>query len=280
MLHTPADLSTFSPLHAFIQPDERDLILHFPDAHTICLNQQQAPPSFAEWKLECAESPNQNYYCFGYLASGQRLCLCPSANHLSDKSQQLQAQSLRGLLQTQTELGAICGLAMQLKLWRQTHQYCGQCGKPTDDHATERALYCPACDHLFFPRINPCIVVLVQKAQSILLAQSKVSHSGLFGLIAGFIEPGETAEQCVLRELAEEVNISVCNLQYHRSQSWPFSNALMLGFSADYSSGELCVDTTELLQADFFPAHRLPPHAASYSLSGQLIQQWLDKKLS
>ena len=168
---------------------------------------------------------------------------------------------------------AICGRATQLLDWKNNHQYCGKCGKPTTRKTDQLAMSCSACDLLFYPRIAPAIMVLVLRGNEVLLARSPHFTPGIFSALAGFVEAGETLEQCAIREVREEVGIAITNLRYFRSQSWPFPNSLMVAFTADYVSGSLAPDTTEIETANWFLRSALPPLPDPMSIARQLIDE-------
>ncbi|MFM1896941.1 MAG: hypothetical protein RLZZ385_2015 [Pseudomonadota bacterium] len=182
-------------------------------------------------------------------------------------------QSLRQVLFDQDEdLFRLAGLGNQLLNWTATHRYCGACGQPTEPHPAERALVCGACELHFYPRINPCVIVLVIRGRQILLARHARARGGFYSCLAGFVEAGETPEQTIVREVREEVGIGVHNIRYIRSQSWPFPSQLMLGFFADYADGEIQVDGVEIEHADWFGPEQFPDTPlARISVAGQLI---------
>ena len=128
------------------------------------------------------------------------------------------------------ELVWIAGQANQLVDWNRSHQFCGKCGRQTEDGHDERAKVCPRCRLINYPRVSPAIIVAVVKNDQILLANNMRFKSRYYSVLAGFVEPGETLEECVAREIKEEVGISVKNIRYFASQPWPFPNSLMVGF--------------------------------------------------
>jgi NAD+ diphosphatase len=168
---------------------------------------------------------------------------------------------------------AICGRATQLLDWQKNYQYCGRCGKPTTRKVDQLAMSCSACDLLFYPRIAPAIMVLVLRGDEVLLARSPYFTPGIFSALAGFVEAGETLEQCAIREIHEEVGIAIKNLRYFRSQSWPFPNSLMVAFTADYVSGILTPDPAEIETANWFSRSALPPLPDPMSIARQLIDE-------
>jgi len=169
----------------------------------------------------------------------------------------------------------IAGRALQLLIWDELSQYCGQCGTPTKINPKERAKYCPNCHLLTYPRISPAIIVGVLKENQILLANGARFPSNLYSVIAGFVEPGETLEECVKREIKEEIGINVKNIRYFGSQAWPFPDSLMIGFLADYSTGELRIDRTEIRDANWFTKNELPPIPSKISIARKIIDWFI-----
>lgn len=192
-----------------------------------------------------------------------------------DISARLQAEpvSLRQLLiDGSHKQFQLVGLGSQLVNWYVTHRYCGACGKPTRPHRDDRAMFCASCNLTYYPRINPCIIVLVNDGPRILLARHNRYKSRFYSCLAGFIEAGETPEETVAREVYEETGIQVKNIRYIKSQSWPFPSQLMLGYYADYAGGEIRVDGIEIETADWFNIADLPEiPSSSISVAGELI---------
>jgi len=174
------------------------------------------------------------------------------------------------------EAFALVGRATQLLDWQNNHQYCGKCGKPTTKKNGELAMSCSACGLLFYPRIAPAVMVLVLRDDKVLLARSPNFTLGVFSALAGFVEAGETLEECAIREVREEVGIDITNLRYFRSQSWPFPNSLMVAFTADYVSGVITPDTSEIEVANWFLLSALPPLPNPMSIARQLIDSVCD----
>jgi NAD+ diphosphatase len=169
------------------------------------------------------------------------------------------------------EVFARAGLARQLLHWRRAHRFCGACGAPMNRHPAERAMSCPACGHAAYPRINPVVITLVYRGAEILLARKASGQPRFWSLVAGFVEPGETLEAAAAREIAEEVGLRVRNIRYAASQPWPFPNNLMLGFTAEYDSGEIAPDGAEIAEADWFGRDGLPPIPSRVSIARRLI---------
>lgn len=184
---------------------------------------------------------------------------------------------------------ALCGLSEKQLLqtirayfllrWDNIHQFCGACGRQTTLNPPAFERICTNCSLSFFPRISPCIIVRITKGQKILMARSPHFAPGVYGLIAGFVEAGETVEQAVHREVMEETGLKIKNLDYFSSQPWPFPDALMLGFTAEYKSGQLQPDPNELEDAGWFNYNQLPGRPSnSLSMASQLIDDFIQKQ--
>jgi NAD+ diphosphatase len=180
-------------------------------------------------------------------------------------------RSLYGVLEE--EFLWIAGRAFQLMNWDRATRYCGSCGARTEVNPEERAKICPNCGLINFPRISPAIIVGVinQKTNQILLANGARFPSKFYSVLAGFVEPGENLEECVRREVKEEVGLEVENITYFGSQSWPFPDSLMIGFLADYSRGEISPDETEINDVNWFSKDNLPPIPSKISIARRII---------
>ncbi|MCK6412398.1 MAG: NAD(+) diphosphatase [Azonexus sp.] len=184
----------------------------------------------------------------------------------------LQPLPLRALFaQSGPEAFALAGRAVQLLDWQAQHRFCGRCGTPTVAQSDEFAMRCPVCGLFAYPRLSPAIMVLVRDGERLLLARSPHFKPGIYSALAGFVEPGETLEQCAMREVREEVGIEIANLRYFASQPWPFPNSLMLAFFADYAGGVINPAPGEIEAADWFAPDRLPLLPEPISISRRLI---------
>lgn len=180
--------------------------------------------------------------------------------------------SLRAIFQLAgPELFMLAGRATQLLDWQANHRFCGKCGTPTSMKQGEMAMQCPACGLLVYPRISPAVMVLVRDGEKLLLARGPQFKPGVYSALAGFVEPGETLEQCAVREVREEVGIEIANLRYFASQPWPFPNSLMLAFFADYAGGTIVPQPGEIEAADWFSPDALPILPDPVSISRRLI---------
>ncbi len=169
------------------------------------------------------------------------------------------------------ELFNLAGMAKQIVTWDRDHRFCGRCGAPTRTKDNERAKLCSSCGAMAFPRLSPAIIVAVTRGASLLMAHADRFPPGLFSVIAGFVEPGETLEECVAREVREETGIEVRAIRYFGSQSWSFPHSLMLAFTAEHASGEIAIDGAEVKEAAWFRADAMPRVPDRASISRRLI---------
>jgi NAD+ diphosphatase len=174
------------------------------------------------------------------------------------------------------ELVWVAGRAGQLVNWHRSHRYCGRCGRPTEDHRGERAKICPACGLINHPRVSPAVIVAVVRNRRLLLAHAARFPFKFYSVLAGFVEPGEALEECVRREVAEEVGVSVKNIRYFGSQPWPFPDSLMVAFTAEHDAGEIRVDSAEIADAGWFPADALPEVPPKISIARRLIDWFVE----
>lgn len=169
----------------------------------------------------------------------------------------------------------LAGRAIQIVQWYKDHQYCGRCGRPTVTDQQERAKICHACSLHFYPRLSPCIITLITRGTHCLLARHARASQPVFSALAGFIEVGERPEDTVHREVREETGIEIHSVRYFASQPWPFPGQLMLGFTAEYLSGDIQIDGHEIIEADWFRYDCLPQIPPAATLSGQLIEEFV-----
>lgn len=162
--------------------------------------------------------------------------------------------------------------AKQLLEWRRNHRFCSHCGTPTQQHPKEHAMVCPSCNYYQYPRVQPCIITMITQGNKILLARPANRKSAMYGLIAGFVEVGETLENAVARETLEEVGLQVKNIQYLSSQPWPFPSNLMIAFKAEYAGGEIILQQEEIADAQFFEIDALPQIPIQGSIAYEMIQ--------
>jgi NAD+ diphosphatase len=196
----------------------------------------------------------------------------------SYKKEDFDFKNLRELYSLLGEyLFSIASRALQLARWQNSTKYCSSCSAGLKDSETERAKVCTGCSKIFYPIIAPAVIVAVTKENKILLAHNNMyPDPRRYSILAGFVEPGESFEQTVAREVEEEVNIKVKNIKYFGSQSWPFPHSLMVGFTAEYESGEIKVDGIEIGAADWFGASELPNIPPHGSISRTLIDNFVN----
>lgn len=172
----------------------------------------------------------------------------------------------------------LAGRALQIARWYFDHRFCGRCGQPTSRDAVDFARVCIGCSLRFYPRISPCMIVLVTRGDEMLLAHHHRASRVMYTTLAGFIEAGESVEDCVHREIREEVGVEVDRLEYFRSQAWPFPGQLMLGFFADYAAGDIRIDPTEIIDAKWFRYDELPLVPPAATVAGQLIAHYVARR--
>lgn len=170
----------------------------------------------------------------------------------------------------------LAGRAQQVIDWHRSHRFCGRCGAENDDHLKDRAKVCPSCNLISYPRLAPSIIVLITRGEEMLLARNAQWPTNMYSTLAGFVEPGESIEQTVHREVLEEVGLRVTGLKYLGSQSWPFPNSLMLGFHAEYAGGEIVCQEEEIADARWFTATDLPNIPPKTAISRWLIDAFID----
>ena len=170
----------------------------------------------------------------------------------------------------------LAGRAVQLVEWERTHRYCGRCATPTEPAPGERARRCPACGLLAFPRLAPAVITLIEREDgAALLARGKAFPVPMYSCIAGFVEPGESLEEAVRREVREEVGVTLDEVRYSASQPWPFPHSLMIGFEATWAGGEIEIDEDEIVDARWFRPDELPMIPPAMSIARTLIDRWL-----
>jgi NAD+ diphosphatase len=194
---------------------------------------------------------------------------------LGDEIQLHNLRAIHGLLGEQ--LFTLAGRAFQIVEWDRQHRFCGRCGTSTTYVPGERAKRCPNCGLMSFPRLSPAVIVLVERGDDVLLARHTRTTDGMYALLAGFVEPGESLEDAVQREIREECGIEVDRITYFGSQPWPFPNSLMLGFTAQYAGGAIVVDGIEIADAQWFTTAAMPKVPPRLSIARKLIDAYAAK---
>lgn len=183
------------------------------------------------------------------------------------------------MLQGDADTFRMLAYATQIGTWARQHRFCGSCGGPMAHFPGERAMHCARCQLQQYPRLSPSMIVLVTRGDEVLLARSPRFASGVYSTLAGFVEAGESVEECVVREVREEVGVEVRNLQYLTSQGWPFPHSLMLGFHAEYAAGDIVPQPDEIEDARWFALDALPPLPPPRAISRYLIDLYCARRL-
>jgi NAD+ diphosphatase len=232
-------------------------------------------PCFAD-PAELALEPIREWY-LGTL--GGRHCYCAEISETAAVPDNMALRGLRYLYgRLEESLHRAAMKAVHTLEWDRTSRYCGYCGMETIRTRGMVAKECPCCELLIFPRISPAVIVLVERGNKVLLARVKRFTSELYSILAGFVELGETLEEAVRREIGEEVGIRVKNIRYFGSQPWPFPDSLMIGFTAEYESGEIRIDETEIADAGWFDPEKLPTIPGKISIARELIDWFVETK--
>jgi NAD+ diphosphatase len=220
----------------------------------------------------------------GYLEKGDEKTHCFAAE-VPENTQAPSGMEFFGLRELfgriDDETLALAGRAVQIKEWDRTHQFCGQCGSRVVQLDYERAKKCPQCGHTTYPRLSPAVIMRIDRpsplGKEILLARNKRFPMGFFSVLAGFVEPGESLEECIRREVCEEVGIEIKNIKYFGSQPWPFPNSLMIAFTAEYASGVIELEEDEIAEAGWYKADALPDVPPRVSIARQMIDDFVEK---
>ena len=173
---------------------------------------------------------------------------------------------------------SLAGRAVQILNWDLSHRFCGRCATPMEEKQGEIAKICPSCRSISYPRISPAVIMTVERKDAILLGRSPHFPREMYSTLAGFVEPGETLEQAVCREVKEEVNIKVAKIRYFGSQPWPFPHSLMVGFTSSYAGGKIIIDETEIEDAQWFSKDSMPKLPSSMSIARKLIDDFLARQ--
>lgn len=241
----------------------------------LLVDEHNLPPRAAQ-PAELGLQPGQGHYlglwqgrpCFAAEASGQA---APAPG--------LVWHGLYGLfLGWPQDLFCLGARAKQILAWERRNRFCGCCGQEMVEVSGERARRCPACDLTAYPRISPAVIVAVQKEGKLLLARSPRFPAGRMSVLAGFVEPGETLEGCVAREVREEVGLQVADIRYFGSQPWPFPDSLMIGFLCRWAGGEIAIDGQEIVEAGWYGPEQMPAIPPDSTIARRLINQVLGSR--
>lgn len=247
-----------------IQPNSDDKVIIFDKNSNLVLNNDSLFFSYGNGEIEknctykfLCNFDNINYFiCLTYDYKSENIMSLKESRSLSKKFDRW-----------------VIAYGFHIYSWYKKNQFCGLCGKMMEFHDDERSLKCENCNNVVFPKIAPASIVLITRGDELLLAKGH-NFGNIYGLVAGFINPGESAEQCVSREILEETGLIVKNIKYRGSQPWPYSSTLMLAFEAEYESGDLKIDYNELADAKWFNKDNLPNIPTKDSIAGQLIRKF------
>lgn len=205
-------------------------------------------------------------------------CLCGNAQEtitINNKYELVDLRASYGLL-TEEEY-SLAGKGWELLFWDSHTHYCGDCGGKMRRHSAISKI-CSRCGREVFPQLSPAVLVLVCRGEEALLVHARNFKRPFYGLVAGFVETGENLEECVAREVMEETNLKVKNIKYFGSQAWPYPANLMIGFTAEYESGDIAFADHELSDGGFFSRENHPPIPSPPSLARTMIESWLNTK--
>ena len=207
---------------------------------------------------------------------GSTNCFVAEIDDKSEPPSTMRFRGLRSLFGTvDDDLFSLAGRAVQILHWHREHRFCGKCGTAMKNRTTELAKICPACSFVCFPRLSPAVIMSITREDQILLARGPRFPPGVYSTLAGFVEPGENLEEAVKREVREEVNVRIGNITYVASQPWPFPHSIMIGFSADYISGDIEIDNDEIEDAQWFSVGDLPILPSKITIARLLIDNFV-----
>lgn len=173
------------------------------------------------------------------------------------------------------EIAWVSIAGFHLRNWYEHNKFCGKCGAKTQHKHDERALFCPECGTVVYPKISPAVIVLIVSGDKLLLARNVNFPGSWFSLIAGYVDVGETLEETLKREVKEEVGLDVRNIRYYKSQPWPLSGSMMIGFIAEADENQpIAIDNKEIAEAAWFTRGNLPPHSSNISIAGEMIEKF------
>jgi NAD+ diphosphatase len=257
--------------------DPRSLWLAFRENELLVILEETGArvPSGAEW--DALALPADEPHAVGTLAGDEVWAAgLPAGTGPPEGLAFLGLRRLFGALDE--EAWKLAGRAAQIVEWDRTHRFCGRCGAATERKQGELARVCPRCGLQQFPRISPAVIVRIERGNEVLLARSPHFAPGVYSAIAGFVEPGESLEEAVVREVREEVGVEVMNVRYFGSQPWPFPHSLMIGFVADYASGGLRLQEGEIEDAGWFTVDALPGLPSRYSIARRLLDDFISRR--
>lgn len=218
-------------------------------------------------------SPIFSQYIGNYNGTGVFAAELPESVKVPETMRFMTLRALFGKIDK--DFFSLAGRAIQIIQWNRDHKYCGRCGTAMSIRRTELAKKCPACGFISFPRLSPAVIMSIIREKEILLARSPHFPKGMYSTLAGFVEPGETLEETVIREIREEVSVEISDITYISSQPWPFPHSLMIGFSTRYAGGNLQIDNNEIEDAQWFSIDNLPVLPTPISIARHLIELFI-----
>ena len=259
------------------QPSDSALVFAFHDGRVLVRRHEERAEAVSYGKVTAALQDSMASIFLGRLDG--RPCFAIPLSSEPETPPGYAFSGLRELFgQLEEPIHGVAGRAFQIVEWYLSHAFCGRCGSQTELAANERARGCPSCGATYFPRINPAVIMLVERDGKMLLARNKLFRGPFYSCLAGFVEPGETLEEAVAREVFEEVGIEVQGITYFASQPWPFPSQLMVGFNALHRSGEIRAQDSEILDAAWFAPDDLPQLPGRFSLARHLVDGFLERQ--
>ncbi|MGM0771214.1 MAG: NAD(+) diphosphatase [Halobacteriota archaeon] len=250
--------------------------LYFPvHRRKILIDNASLPENYFVYKPEKEDFNGTEVIYIGTIDNKPCYCFEMEENICKTDMQYFGLHELYGMIDE--EMLGIASRAVQMADFYRTHRYCGLCGGTTRYVPKETGMQCHDCEHIAYPRISPAVIVLIERGEQLLMARSKHFPEGIYGLVAGFVEAGETIEHAAHREIREEVGVCVKDLTYFASQPWPFPSSLMIGFTAKFAEGEIDIDPDEIEDASWFHVNDIPKLPQKKSISRALIDHFLDK---
>ena len=281
MKHTEIRISPFSLIHPFtpgVTPAKTlsQAALWFIFQNDQLLIEQKTEEEIAVCStspLAHGLSPIFNQYIGNYNGTDVFVAELPGSVEVPETMRFMNLRALFG--KVDKDFFSLAGRAIQIIQWNRDHKYCGRCGTAMLIRQTELAKKCPACSFISFPRLSPAVIMSIIRGKEILLARSPHFPKGMYSTLAGFVEPGETLEETVIREIREEVSVEISDITYISSQPWPFPHSLMLGFTTRYAGGDLQIDNNEIEDAQWFSIDNLPVLPTPISIARHLIELFI-----
>jgi NAD+ diphosphatase len=267
------DIAPHSFCNRFLQPNSvspEDYILFFKDEKLMMLNRGTEPD--LPKRKDLTDLANTNQEVFLFTLNG---CNCFLLRNYTNWEQPHYTFEEISFFRTfrKKEIAWISVVGNQLMSWYSQNRYCGKCGQPTVLKTTERAILCSGCGNTVYPKISPAIIVGITSGDKILLARGVNFRLQFFSLVAGYADIGESLEDTVRREVKEEVGIDITNIRYYKSQPWPFSGSMMIGFWAEADETQpIIIEESEITEAAWFSRDKLPNHPTNISIAGEMIE--------